>query len=277
MCPDSRLLGNCPIRTTPGRFIRDYQTGSAQGAGPINQLPGGLRGNSPLRQVRANRFLQHPRRGHYSCRQRQEDGRRKLRLGRDNPNKKDWPVFDLYADTSGWLVAFLPKDTVDDRANKSSVAYMLSQQVWDTYTSSTSSWGDWPRYDVSLLNESTIGTRALVALARFVYQVPDWDFQDLQNYRLYHFQFPRATAIHVAAEHTDSMSFFIPEALTVEEASFAFWAEDFQQENSLSIDGENFYENAETNKIGFNYLDLHTGRHEIQVSGNLMLAITVRE
>ena len=104
-----------------------------------------------------------------------------------------------------------------------------------------------------------------------------WPNDDLRKTKFYHFGFPWATAIHVAAEHTDSMSFFIPDALTIEEASLAFWAGEYQPENSVSVDGYGLYDNLAPDDIAFRYLSLNTGRHEVQVSGNVMLAITVRE
>ncbi len=117
--------------------------------------------------------------------------------------------------------------------------------------------------------------------------MPGWNVQDLKNYSFYHFEFPQATAIHIAVKHHGSMSFFIPESLTVEKASVAFWAVAKQPENSLDISGPThgytFYFNEgefpwNPDRLVFGYLDvLESGRHVIQVSGNVMLAITIRE
>ncbi len=187
-----------------------------------------------------------------------------------------WPVFDLYADTSGWLVVFLPESTVDSRAASSSVAYMLARKDWYGVTYPQRHHWFWTR--TSSEKYATVGYESLAVMERFVREVGRyWPNDELRKTKFYHFQFPRATAIHVAAEHTDSMSFFIPEALTVEEASLAFWAVESQRENSIFIDGYDVYDNVEPNNINFRYLRLNTGRHEIEVYGNLMLAITVRE
>ena len=46
---------------------------------------------------------------------------------------------------------------------------------------------------------------------------------------------------------------------------------------AVNVLDHDVYDNVEPNNINFRYLRLNTGRHEIEVYGNLMLAITVRE
>ena len=187
-----------------------------------------------------------------------------------------WPVFNLYADTSGWLVVFLPKSTVDSGATSSSVAYMLARKDW--YGVTYPQRHHWFQERSYTEKYATVGYESLAVMERFAEEVGRyWPNDDLRKTRFYHFEFQRAAAIHVAVEHTDSMSFFIPDALTVEEASFAFWAGDHQSESSLSIGSHEIHESADLNYIDFRYLSLDQGRHEVQVSGNLVLAITVRE
>ena len=187
-----------------------------------------------------------------------------------------WPVFNLYADTNGWLVVFLPKSTVDSRTNRSSVAYMLARKNWYGVTYPQRSHWFWTRTPSE--KYSTIGYESLAVMERFSLEVGRyWPNDDLRKTKFYHFGFPWAAAVHVAVEHTDSMSFFIPDGVVVEEVSVAFWVDDGQQDNSLSIDGKYVFRNVDSGTVHFKHVPMDTGRHEVDVSHNVMVAITVQE
>ena len=187
-----------------------------------------------------------------------------------------WPVFNLYADTSGWLVVFLPKSTVDSRANGSSVAYMLARKNWYGVTYPQRSHWFWTRTPSE--KYSTVGYESLAVMERFAGEVGRyWPLADLRKTKFYHFGFPSAAATHVAVEHADAMSFFIPDGVAVEEVSVAFWIDDDQQNNSLSVDGKDVFRNVDPGPIYFKRVPLDTGRHEIDVSHNVMVAITAGE
>ena len=187
-----------------------------------------------------------------------------------------WPVFDLYADTSGWLVVFLPKSTVDSRATNSSVAYMLARKNWYGVTYPQRHHWFWTR--TSSEKYATVGYESLAVMERFAGEVGRyWPNDDLRKTKFYHFGFQSAASVHVAVEHTDSMSFFIPDGVAVEEVSVAFWIDGDQQDNSLSIDGKDVFRNVDPGPIYFKNVPLDPGRHEVDVSHNVMVAITVRE
>ena len=73
------------------------------------------------------------------------------------------------------------------------------------------------------------------------------------------------------------MSFFIPDGVAVVEVSVAFWVDDGQQENSLSMDENYVFRNVDSGTVHFKQVPLDTGRHEVDVSHNVMVAITVQE
>ena len=187
-----------------------------------------------------------------------------------------WPVFNLYADTSGWLVVFLPKSTLDSRATSSSVAYMLARKDWYGVTYSQRSHWFWSRTPSE--KYSTVGYESLAVMERFAGEVGRyWPNDDLRKTKFYHFGLPSASAVHVAVEHNDSMSFFIPDGVAVVEVSVAFWVDDGQQENSLSMDENYVFRNVDSGTVHFKQVPLDTGRHEVDVSHNVMVAITVQE
>ena len=160
---------------------------------------------------------------------------------------RSWPVYELYADTSGWVVLFMRR--------YSSVAYMLSRHTFDQTITNGRAITSNPYYIHTIYD--SFGSRGRLALERF---------RSIQasQLRWYHFAYPSATAITVAAEHTDSMAFVIPSSLRVQHASYLFW--DYRNStNSLTIDGKIIAQNVDADTVLRGSLSLGAGRHTVEI------------